>query len=201
MDNLAKEELQEVKVKQSKGGQVFLVFLAILMTLVSLAAVFIAIPDNNWFIVLIGAFGVLFFGAGMLVFIKSLFSKSHLLIVNRAGFYDYSSALSTNDTLIPWHQVKAIEIIQVTSEVFVAVSLKDPQIAENARSKFGNMTARANKGLGYADVLITPKTAKGMTPEEIRALMYEYWTSEYGPGDDNNNDDGEESGLKDLDQL
>lgn len=32
MDNFAKEELEEIKIKQSKGGQLFILILSILMT-------------------------------------------------------------------------------------------------------------------------------------------------------------------------
>lgn len=198
MNNFAQvENHEEIKVKQSKGGQLFIFLLAILMTAVSGFAVILGIPDENWFIVIVGVIGVLFFGFGIFVFLKNLLSRKYILVVNKDGFYDYSSTLSTNDTLIPWEQVKRIEIIRVTSELFIAVSLKNPEIAKEARTKYGNMIAKANKGLGYADVLITPKTAKGMNAEQMGSLMYEYWTIENGPMEE---DSGQQE-LRDLDQL
>ena len=192
-------QLEEVKIKQSKGGQLFIVILSIIMTLASIFVIFIGINDDNIFLIIVGIIGTLFFGLAFVLLVKSLISKKYVLILNEEGFYDFSSALSTNDTLIPWDQVTGVELVQVTSEVFVALSLKDPELAKHARSKMGNMFARANKGLGYADVLVTTKTAQGYDAEKVGQLMYDYWVTAVGIEEIKNRNETRE--LKDLDEL
>ncbi|HJE20434.1 MAG TPA: hypothetical protein K8V35_08785 [Aliicoccus persicus] len=192
-------QLEEVKIKQSKGGQLFIVILSIIMTLASVFVIFIGMNDDNIFMIIIGVIGTLFFGLALILLVKSLVSKKYVLILNEDGFYDYSSALSTNDTLIPWDQVTRVELVQVTSEIFVALTLKNPEIAKNARSKMGNMFAKANKGLGYADVLVTTKTAKGYNAETVGQLMYEYWVNTVGVEEITSRN--EKAELKDLDEL
>lgn len=190
------ENLQEVKIGQNKIKQTVIAILSFIMFALSLLFFILGFNEMNWLLIIIGVIGTLFFGFTTFYALKLIVTGKHILIMNEEGFYEYSSAISTNDTLIPWDEVTDIRIIQVTSEYFVAVSLRNPELASDARSGFGNLMAKANKGLGYADVLITPKTAKGFRVDEMAGLMHEYWQNARGPVTEE-----DEVQLKDIDQI
>ena len=61
------------------------------------------------------------------------------------------------------------------------------------------MFAKANKGLGYADVLVTTKTAQGYDAEKVGQLMYDYWVTAVGIEEIKNRNKTRE--FKDLDEL
>lgn len=52
--------------------------------------------------------------------------------------------MSTNETLIPWKEVKEINIKKFGGKRYVQVLLHHPEIADNARSTMGNMFAKSN---------------------------------------------------------
>ncbi|PTH55929.1 hypothetical protein [Staphylococcus agnetis] len=87
--------------------------------------------------------------------------------------------MSTNDTLIPWKEVKEINIKEFGGKRYVQVLLHHPEIADNARSAIGNMFAKSNAKLGYAGILIDTNTAKGMKTDDLFHLMQQY-QQQYG---------------------
>lgn len=52
------------------------------------------------FTLIVGVFGVLFFGAATLFCIKNIFVSKPILIIDNDGFYDNSSILSLKNSLI-----------------------------------------------------------------------------------------------------
>lgn len=160
-----------VQIDKAKGKQVVLLSLAIIMVLITLL---IALGATSVLFKIIGIFCALFFALGVWFFAKSLLNKNGFAILDENGFYEYSSAMSTNDTLIPWKEVKEINIKEFGGKRYVQVLLHHPEIADNARSTMGNMFAKSNAKLGYAGILIDTNTAKGINTDELFRLMQQF---------------------------
>ncbi|MDP4469085.1 STM3941 family protein [Staphylococcus hyicus] len=164
-------ESKVVHIEKAKGKQMMLLSLCIIMVLILLL---IGLGASSTFLKIIMILCALFFALGIWFFTKSLLNKKGFAILDEHGFYEYSTAMSTNDTLIPWKEVKEINIKEFGAKRYVQVLLHHPEIADNARTAIGNMFAKSNAKIGYAGILIDTNTAKGMKTEELFDLMKDF---------------------------
>lgn len=160
-------ELSVVRIEKGKGQQIVLLCLSILLVLWCL----LLLISGELLPIIIGLLGASFFSIAVWFFIKSLTHKKGLVRLDEHGFYDYSSAIATNDTLIPWNEVKAINLKSFLGKCYVQVLLHHPEIAKEARTSMGNMFSKGNEKLGYEGILIDTKLAKGINTEELLQLM------------------------------
>ena len=164
-------ESKVVHIEKAKGKQVMLLSLSIIMVLILLL---IGLGASSTFLKIIMILCALFFALGIWFFSKSLLNKKGFAILDEHGFYEYSTAMSTNDTLIPWKEVKEINIKEFGGKRYVQVLLHHPEIADNARTAIGNMFAKCNAKIGYAGILIDTNTAKGMKTDKLFDLMKDF---------------------------
>lgn len=164
-------ESKVVHIEKAKGKQMMLLSLCIIMVLILLL---IGLGASSTFLKIIMILCALFFALGIWFFTKSLLNKKGFAILDEHGFYEYSTAMSTNDTIIPWKEVKEINIKEFGGKRYVQVLLHHPEIADNARTVIGNMFAKSNAKIGYAGILIDTNTAKGMKTEELFDLMKDF---------------------------
>ncbi|MCE5154023.1 hypothetical protein KJB58_06025 [Staphylococcus hyicus] len=164
-------ESKVVHIEKAKGKQMMLLSLCIIMVLILLL---IGLGASSTFLKIIIILCALFFALGIWFFTKSLLNKKGFAILDEHGFYEYSTAMSTNDTLIPWKEVKEINIKEFGGKRYVQVLLHHPEIVDNARTAIGNMFAKSNAKIGYAGILIDTNTAKGMKTEELFDLMKDF---------------------------
>lgn len=169
-------EFKVVRIEKAKGKQMLFLSLSIIMVLILLL---VGLGASSAFLKIIMILCALFFALGIWFFTKSLLNKTGFAILDEHGFYEYSSAMSTNDTLIPWKEVKEINIKEFGGKRYVQVLLHHPEIADNARSAIGNMFAKSNAKMGYAGILIDTNTAKGMKTDDLFHLMQQY-QQQYG---------------------
>ncbi|WP_415409575.1 STM3941 family protein [Staphylococcus agnetis] len=169
-------ESKVVRIEKAKGKQMLFLSLSIIKVLILLL---VGLGASSTFLKIIMILCALFFALGIWFFTKSLLNKTGFAILDEHGFYEYSSAMSTNDTLIPWKEVKEINIKEFGGKRYVQVLLHHPEIADNARSAIGNMFAKSNAKMGYAGILIDTNTAKGMKTDDLFHLMQQY-QQQYG---------------------
>lgn len=96
----------EIIIKQSQLKQFLIMLLAIIMVAVS---IFVFCSDINLFGVnflnkIIGGFVTIFFGACLLFIIIRFFKPKDILVIDKNGITDNSSAISIG--FIPWKDVK-----------------------------------------------------------------------------------------------
>lgn len=164
-------ESKVVHIEKAKGKQMMLLSLCIIMVLILLL---IGLGASSTFLKIIMILCALFFALGIWFFTKSLLNKKGFAILDEHGFYEYSTAMSTNDTIIPWKEVKEINIKEFGGKRYVQVLLHHPEIADNACTVIGNMFAKSNAKIGYAGIIIDTNTAKGMKTDKLFDLMKDF---------------------------
>lgn len=100
-------ESKVVRIEKAKGKQMLFLSLSIIMVLILLL---VGLGASSTFLKIIMILCALFFALGIWFFTKSLLNKTGFAILDEHGFYEYSSAMSTNDTLIPWKEVKKLTL-------------------------------------------------------------------------------------------
>lgn len=172
---------EEFVVYQSKGKQLLLIFLAVIMTGVS---VFLIFPQDldvgflggsgSFLIPLVGIIGTIFFCFCLGYSIKLLLLGKPVVILTKEGFYDYSSALATKDRLIPWKDVTDIGVFNVSGQNFISIRLENREEFLASLSTITRKAAQANLKLGSYEINITMQSAKNVSLEELLMHMAEY---------------------------
>lgn len=164
---------KEYVVYQSKGKQLGLSLLGLFMVLMSIFVFIAGIMEARglWLFTGIGLIGLLFFGLCELYIIKQLFVGKKLVVVTPEGFYDFSSATSTKDQMIPWNQVARIENKSILNQSFVSVYLKEPEQFLANVSTLQRKAIAANVKMGFGEININLQSAKKCTNDQLIAKM------------------------------
>lgn len=112
----------EVVIRQSFLKQLLLTVLGIIMILCNLFVVFLR---RDFFELLIGITGVLFFGTCLVFVIMRLIVPKTILTINSYGFINNSAAVSSGK-MVYWNQVEDITILSIFNQKFISVKLKNP---------------------------------------------------------------------------
>lgn len=80
---------------------------------------------NPVLIVVIGLASILFFGMGVIVLLRKLNDKKPGLIISNEGVIDNASGVAAG--IIPWSDIEEIKAVQVMSQKFLMLIVKDPQ--------------------------------------------------------------------------
>ena len=126
------------------------------------------------FIILIGLFGTLFFGATTLFYIKNIFIIKPNLILENDGFYENSSILSMKNSLISWDSVRKIKNMHIMGQGMVSIFMKDQDAYLYKLPLFKRLITKMNIALGYGEITINMNQIKTMNGEELTKTMNEY---------------------------
>ena len=126
------------------------------------------------FIILIGLFGTLFFGATTLFYIKNIFIIKPNLILENDGFYENSSILSMKNSLISWDSVRKIKNMPIMGQGMVSIFMKDQDAYLYKLPLFKRLITKMNIALGYGEITINMNQIKDMDGEELTEIMIEY---------------------------
>ncbi|MDU3136425.1 MAG: STM3941 family protein [Anaerococcus prevotii] len=126
------------------------------------------------FIILIGLFGTLFFGATTLFYIKNIFIIKPNLILENDGFYENSSILSMKNSLISWDSVRKIKNMPMMGQGMVSIFMKDQDAYLNELPLFKRLITKMNIALGYGEITINMNQIKNLDGEELAKTMNEY---------------------------
>lgn len=167
---------KEVIIKQSQQKQFILVLLGIIMVA---GSIFIFNSDLALFGVngvnkIIGLIGIIFFGACLYFIIKRFIKPIDILIVDRNGITDNSSAISIG--FIPWEDVKASYITSVFTQTFIAVEVEDIDKKLKKLSFFKKIMINLNVKMGYAPVSIVLNSTK-YNPQEVLEIIQSHRNS------------------------
>lgn len=126
------------------------------------------------FIILIGLFGTLFFGATTLFYIKNIFIIKPNLILENDGFYENSSILSMKNSLISWDSVRKIKNMPMMGQGMLSIFMKDQDAYLNELPLFKRLITKMNIALGYGEITINMNQIKNLDGEELAKTMNEY---------------------------
>ena len=126
------------------------------------------------FIILIGLFGTLFFGATTLFYIKNIFIIKPNLILENDGFYENSSILSMKNSLISWDSVRKMKNMPMMGQGMVSIFMKDQDAYLNELPLFKRLITKMNIALGYGEITINMNQIKNLDGEELAKTMNEY---------------------------
>ncbi len=164
----------DVIVYQSKMKQVGLSLLGLGMVVLSLFVAFAGSIESNYLILTLGILSAVFFGICDIYIFKQLIKGKELVILTDDGFYDYSSAIATNDLLVSWSDVDRIQSKQVINQTFVSIYLKTPDKYLSQLSSYKQKLIAANIEMGLGEINIVLQNAKNCSQEELIELMNGY---------------------------
>lgn len=164
----------DVIVYQSKLKQLGLLLLGLGMVVLSLFVAFAGSIESNYLILILGIFSVLFFGICDIYILKQLIKGKELVILTDDGFYDYSSAIATNDLLVSWSDVDRIQSKQVINQTFVSIYLKTPDKYLSQLSSYKQKLIAANIEMGLGEINIVLQNAKHCRPGDLITAMNRY---------------------------
>ncbi|NLL04867.1 MAG: hypothetical protein GX270_03565 [Clostridiaceae bacterium] len=163
----------EIIIKQSQLKQFLIMLLAIIMVAVS---IFVFCSDINLFGVnflnkIIGGFVTIFFGACLLFIIIRFFKPKDILVIDKNGITDNSSAISIG--FIPWKDVKSSYITTVSTQTFIAIELNNFEEKLKELSFLKRIMLKINLKMGYAPVSIVLNSTKHK-PKEVLEIIQKY---------------------------
>lgn len=138
-----------------------LIFIAILLVV---ASVFAALNAPG-FVMVVGWFGVVFFGAALIAIVRQLFNRSPVVTLTPEGI--------TSPRFVPdgvaWTRVARISVGKVQHNRFLCLWLKDEEAYVASLTGLRKAAAIANSKMGFPAISIT---FQNLTPGLDEALAY-----------------------------
>lgn len=167
-----------IEIFSGKFNNIKISLMGIFMTIMSAVIIFIGFYSGSIlykiFTLIFGAFGVLFFGAGTLFYIKNIFIIKPTLILDNDGFYENSSIVSMKNTLISWDSVSKIKNMPMMGQGMVSIFMKDQEAYLDKLPIFKRLITKMNLALGYGEITINMNQIQNMDGEELTQTMNEY---------------------------
>lgn len=129
---------------------------------------------DSIFLIFVGLFGTLFFGAATLFYIRNIFIIRPVLILENDGFYENTSIVSMKNSLISWDEVKKIKNMPMMGQGMVSIFMKDQDAYLDKLPLFKRLITKMNIRLGYGEITINMNQIKDMNGEELTDTMKEY---------------------------
>ena len=168
------EKNDKLIITQNPTGNFLYILLAFIMTAIPVAALLFA-DDLDIFHFVIFIFAAFFFGWALIFLVFRTIINKDLVIVDKNGITDNSSAIALG--FIPWDNIANIKIETVEyqggTQKFISVILVDEEAAINNVSPLKKPIILANMKLGYSPVNI-PLTTTGISAEEFYEKLIAY---------------------------
>lgn len=166
---MLKEQEDKIVVTSSLWRSILLIIGSLIMTIGCLYA---STAWDAWiFEKIIAIIAIIFFGLGTIYLIYRTIAKKELIIIDKNGITDNSSAVSF--WFIPWNDICNIEITDVKNEKFITLSLNNEDKYLEGTSKVKKTLALTNRSLGYGMVNIT-LVGTGVDVYEFYQKIIEY---------------------------
>lgn len=108
---------------------------------------------------LTGLVTLLFFGIGIIVFIRKLLSKKPGFIISHQGITDNSSGISANH--IPWEHIQQIKELEIMNQRCIIIVLKKPEeYLEKVRNPLKRKTMQMNYKIYGSPISISANSLK-----------------------------------------
>ena len=135
-----------------------------------------------YFFKIVGTLSIIYFGFCFIVILKKLIEAKPILIVNKYGIIDNSTAMSIG--FIPWKDIENIHIQSILTNKFIIVNVKDEKKYLDNVSSHKRKVMLANKKMGYGIICISLNST-GVSPEsilpEILNYMNYYKNNQFNP--------------------
>jgi hypothetical protein len=118
----------------------------------------------------IGLLCILVFGAAMIYPLVRLLRHTPTLIIHSSGVVDNGSALSVG--FLPWHEVGRVEIVQFSSQRYLAINVRNSETLLRAQSGLKALILKFNSKIS-GDVTYIASMNLCMPLEEIVSAIRE----------------------------
>lgn len=151
----------EIIIENSKKKIFLLLLLSIVFVIVGFWIILGQDSDRKTLIVLIiGGYGsVIFFGLGIYVFIRQLFSNNWGLVINDHGLiYDNRNPV---DCFLNWYEIDSIQTFNVRRQKIINIHLKNPDsLIDRQKNIFKKKLMRFNQNTYGAPIGISTNGLK-----------------------------------------
>lgn len=151
--------MEELIIKNSR--QKYVLFLVLCIGFV--AAGFWMVMDGEMF----GWVGIVFFGSGLLVFIRQIADSRPRLIIDTHGVLDRTLGVGR----IAWSDIKAAHVRSIYGNDFICLELKNPEKYLKQLSIAKRALVAANRGLGFTDFNLNLSGVDAKTDEVFELVM------------------------------
>ncbi|WP_124058092.1 STM3941 family protein [Vaginisenegalia massiliensis] len=163
-------------VYRSKIKQLGFASLTLSIALVFFLVFIAGCKEFSFTSILMGLIGLAFFGGGTYYLVKQITKSKELVILNEAGFYDFSTSISPANNLIGWDNVRRIEKVNMINHSFVSVYLKRPEEVLDLLSSEKQKAIIENTSKGFGEININLQNAKEVNEKILVSMMTKYLT-------------------------
>ncbi|MEG0327093.1 MAG: STM3941 family protein [Erysipelothrix sp.] len=117
--------------------------------------------------ILIGAFGIIFFAMGAVFCFKQVFIRKPVIVLSTEGFMNCKQSYSKKMPFLSWDKVSTIEVRDLLSESFLCIDLNNEDEYLESMSKSMRVGAKANQKMGYSVISISANSLKGYNIETL----------------------------------
>jgi len=117
---------------------------------------------RNPILVLVGAVGILFFGACAVAIGKEVFDRRPTLVLDETGLFDRRM----KTPVIPWTSILDARVVQIKRTKFISLTLIDEEERLRNLPPFQRKLAAMNQGLGFGRFNVN-LSALGVSAETI----------------------------------
>jgi hypothetical protein len=174
------ENLNQIEIQLSKAKLVLMLLGSLVF--VGLGIWFVLNPEqfqdqrigNPIFVFIIGLSSILFFGLGVIIFIKKLFDKSPGLRISEMGII-YQFNVKSRE-LIPWTDILEIGETKIVNQTFLNIILKNPQkYIDSQKSTYKKKAMQLNYNL-YGTVIAITTNGLKCSHKELKSLLENKFT-------------------------
>jgi hypothetical protein len=115
---------------------------------------------------LIGWLSVIFFGFGLIIFLRQIFDSRPRIVVDERGVFDRTLSVGT----IEWQDIEHAYLNSVVGNPFISLRLNDPEKYLERAMNSQKKLARLNKYLG-AETININVSGINKSPDEILAVV------------------------------
>lgn len=124
-----KSSNEEIKISPSKRKMILLGLGSLLFVIGGIFIIYVNYNSNinsdNTKALILGGSSIIFFGLGLLISLKKLFSSKPAFIINSRGITDNTTI--TNVGFIPWKDIVDLQPIKIASNDFLVIYVKNPE--------------------------------------------------------------------------
>lgn len=145
------EEKDRLVIKKNMKKNIKYFLVSMIFVIIGLGYVFVDINDIG--MVLIGIVAIIFFGFSALFFIKKSLENKDMVVVDKYGITDNSSAISLG--FIAWEDIEDIYFDSALGNGFILIKLKDEEKYLQKVSTYKQKLLQSSKEMGYEIVSIS----------------------------------------------
>lgn len=149
--------MNEIVIRESKKKVIEGTIMSLFMVFMGIFVLVNGLIDLSAIFIIIGLLGTIFSSAILIFIIKGIKTKRPLLIIGEDGITDMSTLSSIG--LIPWEEIKSIEIQKMFADKFIGVDVYDLGKVMKRSSFFSKVNIKSSMLFKHAPLYIRVNTA------------------------------------------